>query len=66
LKFNSGWTCENLDEFFLRIQFFAERQAQVKDNFVFWTAHAKLLRSLKKKVDSLVELMVKGTKEIKA
>jgi hypothetical protein len=32
-----------LEEFFLRIKFYAKRQSRAKDTF-FWIAHAKLLR----------------------
>ncbi len=33
---------QSLEEFLLRVKFFANRQTRVKDTFLFWVAHAKL------------------------
>lgn len=58
-------TLAPLEEFFMRLKFFAKRQSRVKDTFFFWIAHAKLLRQLLKKMKALMNLMQKDTKEVK-
>ncbi len=49
-----------------RIYFFAKRQFRKKDLFLFWVAHAKLQRSLKKKASLLINILGNETDEIKS
>jgi hypothetical protein len=48
-----------------RLYFFAKRQFRKKDLFLFWVAHAKLLRALKKKASSLINILGNETDEVK-
>ena len=44
LKGDKSLNVDSLDEFFLRIKYFAEKQSRTKDTLFFWIAHAKLTR----------------------
>jgi hypothetical protein len=48
-----------------RLYFFAKRQFRKKDLFLFWVAHAKLQRALKKKASLLINILGNETDEVK-
>lgn len=48
-----------------RLYFFAKRQFRKKDLFLFWVAHAKLQRALKKKASLLINILGYETDEVK-
>jgi len=66
LDAEKSWTVEHLEEYFIRISLFAKRQFKVKDALIFWVAHAKLQRQLRKKLKLLMSCMKKENKELKA
>ena len=65
LKSEKQWTLDNLEEFLVRVKLFAKRQFKVKDTLLFWVAHAKLQRRLRKKLKELTSCMKKPVKDIK-
>jgi hypothetical protein len=66
LDAETSWTVESLEEYLIRISLYAKRQFKVKDALIFWVAHAKLQRQLRKKLKLLMSCMKKENKELKA
>ena len=62
---NKHWTVEHLEEFILRVKIFADRQYKFKDVLLFWVAHAKLQKKLKKRLEILTNFMCKESKDVK-
>ena len=50
-------SCKGLEELIIRLEQSVSKQAKFADNLIFWVAHAKLMRQLKKKMKTLASLL---------
>lgn len=57
LKENKSLKIKGLEELFIRLRQFADKQSRVADYLIFWVAHAKLLRKLNGKLKDMFKLL---------
>ena len=50
-------SCKGLEELIVRLEQSVSKHAKFADNLIFWVAHAKLMRQLKKKMKVLASLL---------